>query len=101
MNRTGTSIVKGKTPFELWNGKQASFEHFRILGSEVYVHVPKQLRKKLDAKAKKCIFIGYDKDVKEHRVLNPKTNKLEIERDVKFLSHEFSKVSENSEDDDD
>lgn len=101
LNRTGTSTVKGKTPFELWCGKRANFEHFRIFGSEVYVHVPKQRRKKLDAKAKKCIFIGYDKDVKGYRVLDPKTNKVEVARDVKFLSHEFSKVSENSEDDDD
>lgn len=97
LNRTGTSTVKNETPFELWYGKKAEFEHFRIFGSDVYVHVPKQRRKKLDRKAKKCIFIGYDKDVKGYRVLDPETNKIEFARDVKFLSNEFSTVNENSE----
>lgn len=35
LNRTGTSTVKDKTPFELWHGKKDDFGHFRIFGSEV------------------------------------------------------------------
>lgn len=42
LNRTGTSTIKGKTPYELWHGTPASIDNFRIFGSEVYVHIPKQ-----------------------------------------------------------
>lgn len=70
LNRTGTSTVKSKTPYELWYGKQAEFEHFRVFGSEVYVHIPKQKRQKLDAKSKKCIFVGYDENQKGFRVMD-------------------------------
>lgn len=60
LNRTVTSTVKSSTPYELWHGKTAQFDHFRIFGSEVYVHVPEQKRGKLYPKAKKCVFVGYD-----------------------------------------
>lgn len=87
LNRTGTSTVKGKTAYELWYGKSAKFDNFRIFGSEVYVHVPKQQRRKLDAKAKKCIFVGYDDNVKGFRVMD-EFKVIKIARDVKFLSEE-------------
>lgn len=96
INRTGTSSVKHKTPYELWYGKPASFEHFRTFGCELYVHIAKESRRKLDAKARKCLFVGYDKDVKGYRVFDQDTNKVEIARDVKFLSDEFSTTMDNS-----
>ena len=34
----------------------------RVFGSIAYVHVPKEKRRKLDAKAKKCILVGYSND---------------------------------------
>lgn len=40
LNRSGTSTVKGKTPYELWYGKPASIENLRAFG--IYVHIPKQ-----------------------------------------------------------
>lgn len=92
LNRTGTSTVKDVTPYELWYGKKAQFDHFRIFGSEVYVHIPKQNRRKLDAKAKKCVFIGYDDNKKGFRVIDDK-NSISVARDVKFLAEEPSKVS--------
>lgn len=44
---------------EIWNGRMPSYGHLRVFGYETYVHVPKELRKKLDLKSKKCIFMGY------------------------------------------
>lgn len=92
LNRTGTSTVNGKTPYELWYGKTAQFDHFRIFGSEVYVHVPKQKRGKIDAKSKKCIFIGYDDNHKGFRVMD-ESKRISVARDVKFLAEEPSKVT--------
>lgn len=87
LNRSGTSTVKGKTPFELWYGKNADIQHFRTFGTQVFVHIPKQQRQKLDAKSKQCTFVGYDENVKGYRVLNA-NNRVEIARDVRFVSDE-------------
>ncbi|EFN72158.1 Copia protein, partial [Camponotus floridanus] len=37
LNRTGTSTVPNKTPYELWYNKRAKMDHLRIFGSEVFV----------------------------------------------------------------
>ena len=91
--------MEDKTPFELWHGKRADIGDFRIFGSEVYVHIPKERRKRLDAKAKKCIFIRYGNDVKGYRMLDPETNKVEVACDVRFLSSELSTEISESKDD--
>lgn len=88
LNRTGRSTVDSKTPYELWHGKKTEVGHFRIFGSEVFVHVPKEKRGKMDAKSVKCSFVGYDENVKGYRVWNPITNKIEVARDVIFLIEE-------------
>lgn len=80
LNRTGTSTVKDETPCELCFGKSAELNQFRIFGSEVNVHIPKQKRQKPDAKAKKCIFVGYDEYQKGYRVMDA----------TKFQSHVMS-----------
>jgi hypothetical protein len=48
-----------KTPFELWNSRQPDISHLRIFGEPASVHVPKELRRKLDNKAVKWHFVGY------------------------------------------
>lgn len=39
-----------------------SYQRLKTFGYEAYVHVPKELRAKLDPKSRKCIFIGYGMD---------------------------------------
>lgn len=94
LNRTGTSTVEAKSPYELWYNKEAKIDHLRIFGSDVFVHIPKQKRQKLDAKAVKCVFVGYDNHSKGYRVWNPDSNKVEVARDVIFLAEESQAVFE-------
>src|SRR5277367_89492 len=48
LNRTGPTAVIDKTPFELWFGEIVkSMDHLKVFGTECYVHVPKQKRRKL------------------------------------------------------
>jgi len=75
LNQTGTSGVLGKTPNELWFGKKAEIRYFKSFGAEVYVHIPKVKRRKLDPKARKGIFIGYDENIKGYRVFSLKKEK--------------------------
>ena len=46
--------------------------------------MPDQLRKKLDEKGEKCIFISYSTNSKAYKHYNPKTKKVIISRDVMF-----------------
>lgn len=84
LNATGTSTVVGRTPYELWHRKKANIDHLKSFGVDVYRHIPKQLRRKLDRKAVKCVFVGYGENVKGFRLWNPATNKVELSRDVIF-----------------
>uniref|UniRef100_A0ABD2WMT1 Integrase catalytic domain-containing protein n=1 Tax=Trichogramma kaykai TaxID=54128 RepID=A0ABD2WMT1_9HYME len=84
LNRTSTSSVKGKTPFELWYNKKPNLKDLHIFGQEVYSHIPKIQRKKWDAKAKRGFFIIYEDNTKGYRIWHPDTGKIEIARDVIF-----------------
>lgn len=85
LNRTGTSTVAGKSPYELWNKREININEFKVFGTEMYAHVPKQKRTKWDPKGKKGIFVGYDENTKGYRIYFQKENKVEIVRDVIFL----------------
>ena len=58
-NRSPTKILENKTPFEDFYGYKLEVSHLRIFGSKAFSHIPKEDRRKLDAKEIKCIFIGY------------------------------------------
>ncbi len=55
-----------------------------MFGCITYSHVLDELRKKLDDKVEKCIFISYSLVIKRYKVYNPKTQKVIISRDVTF-----------------
>ena len=85
INRTGTSSKRGITPYELWFGEESKTLDYRVFGTEVYVHCPKPKRTKWSAKAKKAIFVGYDKNTKGYRIWLPSEGQVKVYRDVKFL----------------
>jgi hypothetical protein len=60
-----------------------------------YAHVPEELRRKLDNRSEKCIFIGYNEQSKAYRLYNPVTKKFVVRRDVKFLEEKSWSDQEN------
>jgi transposase InsO family protein len=82
MNRTPTATVHGMTPEEKYSGRKANLSHLKMFGCIAYVHVPDELRIKLDPKAEKCVFIGYSLEQKGYRCYNPVTCKMRVSRDV-------------------
>lgn len=84
-NRCPTRALAFLTPEEMWSGKKPDITHMKIFGCEVMVHVPKEKAKKWDSKTNKLIFIGYGEQTKGYRLLDPKTRKIIISRDVIFL----------------
>lgn len=94
LNRTGTSSVRGKTPHELWFKKPPTTIEFKVFGTEVYAHVPKQKRRKWSPKSKKGVFVGYDDCTKGYRVWFPSEHKVETHRDVVFQPESFGTTEE-------
>ena len=58
-NRSYSSAASTTTPYQAWSGNKPSVGNLRIFGCTAYSHIPKDERKKLDSKARKCIFLGY------------------------------------------
>lgn len=90
LNRIPSSRNKTTTPFEIWNGHKPNLSHLRIFGSEVFVHAPKQRRKKWDKKSVKQIFVGYHNDSSNYRVYDPVTKRISTSRDVNFIEETSS-----------
>ena len=55
-----------------------------MFGCEAYAHVPKDERKKLDSKARKCILLGYGTETKGYRLYDPNRARVFHSRDVQF-----------------
>ena len=77
-------MLDDTTPHDVWSRKKPSLQHLRVFGCDVYVHVPKENRSKMDNKDEKCIFIGYKDGVKGYKIWNPETKNTVYSQDVVF-----------------
>lgn len=88
VNPLPSATMDGKTPIEVWFGKPAvNYDNLRIFGCPVYFHVTEN---KLDARAKRDIFIGFKSGVKGLWCLELK--KVVISKDITF--NEMSMLKE-------
>ena len=83
-NRSPTKSVEAMTPSEAWTGEKPNVIHLRIFGCAASAHVAKDERRKLDPKARKCIFLGYSNETKGYRLYDPRCEKVFSSRDVVF-----------------
>ena len=95
-NRCPTKAVVGMTPFEAWSGEKPCVNGLRVFGCQAYVHIPKDERKKLDSKSKKCVLLGYGEHTKGYRLYNPATGKVLHSRDVIFNEAKYGFESSGS-----
>ncbi|KAG9454135.1 hypothetical protein H6P81_007039 [Aristolochia fimbriata] len=94
LNRCPTKSVKFRTPIEAWSGSKPVVGHLKIFGCIVYAHIPEQIRKKLDDRGQKCIFVRYDFKTKAYKLYNPITKKFIISRDIEFDEEDYWRRSE-------
>ncbi|OAE31482.1 hypothetical protein AXG93_1670s1000 [Marchantia polymorpha subsp. ruderalis] len=92
--REEKSAISYKTPFEMWHKRNDDYSYLRVFGCDAYAHLSKESRTKLDPKATKCIFLGYQRDVKGYRLWDPVGDKLIVSRDVSFNGSRLSKEGE-------
>ncbi|KAE8977614.1 hypothetical protein PR002_g24957 [Phytophthora rubi] len=79
------NTVTAKTPYAIAYQKKPQLKNLKVFGALGYGHIPDEKRRKLDAKAFKCRFLGYEDGVKGYRVLDVTTSQVNIVRTVKFM----------------
>jgi hypothetical protein len=78
------SITDTVTPYEIWFGKKPDLSHLRVFGSQAFIHIPDERRKKLDEKSMEGILVGYCDTSKAYRIWDPVTRKVKISRDIRI-----------------
>lgn len=84
INRTPSQNLQYTSPFERLLQTKPNVHYFRVFGCVCYVFVPNHLCHKLEKKATRCIFVGYDPKRKGWRCIEPSSGKIHISRNVVF-----------------
>jgi transposase InsO family protein len=84
INRGPSISLDGRIPEEEWTGKKVNYSILKTFGCEAFVHIDKENRTKLEAKSKKCTFIGYRVNDFGYLLWDYENNKIIRSRDVIF-----------------
>ncbi|KAK8934594.1 hypothetical protein KSP39_PZI014788 [Platanthera zijinensis] len=88
LNRTPTKALIKSTPYEALYNQKPTISHMRVFGCLAYAHKNTERQDKIEETSVKCIFLGYSDQTKGYRLLEPRSNKLIISRDVIFHEEE-------------
>ena len=84
INRLPSRVLGFKTPHETLHNKAVDLAHFKSFGCSYFVHVQAPNGDKLEARAVKCIFVGYSPTQKGYKCVDPITKKCIVSRDIRF-----------------
>ena len=79
-----TVIIGNNTPFKLFCNKKPLVDTLKVFGSICYVHVPSQVRQKLDEKVIKCILLGIDVVKMDINAFDVVDEKFYISKSINF-----------------
>lgn len=97
MNMILTPILKDKTPFEVLYNSKPDYTDHKIFGCLGFVSTLVNDKRKLDPRAKKCVFLGYKTSTKKGYVMmDLKTREIFLSRNVYFYEVYFTFASSNS-----
>jgi hypothetical protein len=84
LNRVPISARPNATPFDILERKKPMLDYFRVFGSEGFVLFDKSKRTKLDAKAHRCLFLGYAENTNGYVVWDYVDERIVISRSVQL-----------------
>jgi hypothetical protein len=83
LNRSPTKALNARTPYEAWHERKSAVSHLRVFGclafSKELGHIGK-----LDDRSTPGVFIGYAEGSNAYRILDPRTQRVRMTRDVVF-----------------
>ena len=79
------------TSEEAYSGKNPNLSHLRIFGANVYMHVMRDARKKLEPTAEVVIFVGYTDIPHNYRVYFRDSGNTVVQWDIKFQEEKAMK----------
>ena len=87
LNRALSKSVE-TTPYELWFSKKPEMSFLKVWGCDAYV---KKLQPdKLELRSKKCVFVGYPKEIVGYTFYHISEGKIFVAKNGSFLEKEFS-----------
>jgi len=84
-NRCPSHAIRNKIPSHAIRNNIPFVRHLRVFCSTCYALIPKEKRRKLDARIQKCIFLGYSYTTKGYRLYNETNKKFILFRYVIFF----------------
>jgi transposase InsO family protein len=85
-NRSPSSAVPDKIPYELWTGHRANISHLRPFGSEAYALIlPDTLHQPLGPRAWHCRLLGYAPGRKAYKLWDLENHVIRISHHVRFV----------------
>ena len=90
------SCVAKHTPFEAFMKYKPNLSMMRVFGCLAYAHIDKKLRHKLQAKARRCVFLGYSEETKGWKLLDLDSKRMFVCRDVQFNETVYPKKEKPS-----
>ncbi|CAK9811716.1 Retrovirus-related Pol polyprotein from transposon TNT 1-94 [Anthophora quadrimaculata] len=84
LNRIILKQGETMTPFEKWFSRKPEIKHLRVFGTDAYLNMPKEKRKKFDPKSKKMIIVGYNGESTNYRLWDKDSRKIYVSSDVDF-----------------
>jgi hypothetical protein len=68
LNRCPRELLKDITPKEAFIWKNLEVLHFRVFKSQIYIHVPKEKRMKLEPSSLEGILVSYSDSSKAYKI---------------------------------
>lgn len=76
INLQPKKILDWKSPLEIWTGQKPDVTHLRVFGCPVEAYVSVKLRRKLESKVRKLVFVGYTLSPRIYRLMDPFTKRI-------------------------
>jgi hypothetical protein len=94
INMSPSRPVGPKIPQELWTRRKPNYGKLRIFGCEAYALVPRNERRQLESRSRKCIFLGYGPNRSfGYRLWDPESHQVVRSLDMVFnesMMHKFA-----------
>ncbi|KAD2394436.1 hypothetical protein E3N88_41413 [Mikania micrantha] len=84
INRVPSQSLGYVSPYEKLTRSKPNVSYLRVFGCVCYVFIPAHLRHKMEKKAVRCVFVGYDSHRKGWRCCDPNSGKVYVSRNVIF-----------------